>query len=56
VDRSPVATWRRELDEIIVRLKDLPPSDERPAVVREWSDLRSAEKVRELVRTVRSAS
>jgi tetratricopeptide (TPR) repeat protein len=52
----PVATWRRKLDEIIVRLKDLPPSDERSAVVHDWSDLRSIEKVRKLVRTVRTAS
>jgi tetratricopeptide (TPR) repeat protein len=51
-----VAAWRRRLDEIMVRLKDLAPSAERSAVVSEWSNLRSEETVRELVRTVRSAS
>ncbi len=53
---TPVASWRRKLDEIMVRLKDLPPSNERSAVVSEWSSLRSEETVRELVRTVRAAS
>lgn len=49
-----VATWRRRLDEIMLRLKDLAPSNERSALVSEWSALRSEERVRELVRTVRT--
>jgi tetratricopeptide (TPR) repeat protein len=52
----PVATWRRKLDEIMVRLKDLPPSDERSALVHKWSALRSEQKVQDLVRTVRTVS
>ena len=52
----PVATWRRRLDEIMVRLKDVAPSDERSALVFEWGALRSAETARDLVRTVRAAS
>jgi len=52
----PVAKWRRKLDEIMVRLKDLEPSNERSALVSEWSDLRSEEIVRGLVRTIRTAS
>jgi tetratricopeptide (TPR) repeat protein len=52
----PVAAWRRKLDEIMMRLKELPVSNERSALVREWSALGSEEKVRELVRAVRSAS
>jgi hypothetical protein len=53
---TPVANWRRKLDESMVRLKDLPASSERSAVVSEWSDLRSKDTIRELVRTVRAAS
>jgi tetratricopeptide (TPR) repeat protein len=53
---TPVASWRRKLDEIMVRLKDLPGSNVRSAVVSEWSDLRSEETIRELVRNVRTAS
>ena len=52
----PVATWRRKLDEIMLRLKDLAPSNERSALVSDWSALRSEETVRERVRTVRTAS
>ena len=52
----PVVTWRRKLDEIMLRLKDLPPSTERSALVSDWSALRSEETVRELVRTVQTAS
>jgi tetratricopeptide (TPR) repeat protein len=52
----PVATWRRKIDEVMVRLKDLAPSNERSALVSDWSALRSEETVRELVRTVRTAS
>lgn len=52
----PVATWRRKLDEIMVRLKNLPVSSERSAVVSEGIALRSDETIRELVRTVRTAS
>jgi tetratricopeptide (TPR) repeat protein len=51
-----VATWRRKLDDIMLRLKDLAPSNERSAVVSEWNTLRSEEKVRALVRSVRTAS
>jgi hypothetical protein len=52
----PVATWRRKLDEIMLRLKDLAPSDERSALASEWSALRSEETVQALVRALRSAS
>ena len=51
-----VATWRRKLDEIMLRLKDLAPSSERSALVSDWSDRRSEGTIRELVRTVRTAS
>jgi tetratricopeptide (TPR) repeat protein len=51
-----VVTWRRRIDEIMVRLKELEPSDERSTLVSEWSALRSEETVRELVRTIRTAS
>jgi tetratricopeptide (TPR) repeat protein len=51
-----VATWRRKLDDIMLRLKDLAPSNQRSAVVSEWDTLRSEEKVRALVRSVRTAS
>jgi hypothetical protein len=46
----------RKLDEIMLRLKGLAPSNERSALVSDWSALRSEETVRELVRTVRTAS
>jgi hypothetical protein len=52
----PVAKWRRELDEIMLRLKHLPVSNERSAVVSQWRALRSEEPVRKLVHTVRAAS
>jgi hypothetical protein len=51
-----VANWRRKLDEIMVRLQDLPVSKERSALVSEWRDLQSVETIRELVRTFRTAS
>ena len=51
-----IATWRRRLDEIMLRLKDLPVGNGRSALVAEWSALRSEGKVRELVRTVQRAS
>jgi tetratricopeptide (TPR) repeat protein len=51
-----VATWRRKLDDIMLRLRDLAPSNERSAVVSEWNTLRSEETVRALVRSVRTAS
>jgi tetratricopeptide (TPR) repeat protein len=51
-----VATWRRKLDDIMLRLRDLAPSNERSAVVSEWNTLRSGETVRALVRSVRTAS
>ena len=52
----PVATWRKKLDENMVKLKALPVSDERTALVREASALRSEHTVRALVRTVHYAS
>ena len=52
----PVATWRRKLDEIMVSLKDLAPASERFALASDWSALRSEETIRDLVRTVRTAS
>ena len=52
----PVATWRRKLDEIMLRLKDLAPSSERSALVSHWSARRSEGTIRELVQTVRTAS
>jgi len=52
----PVAAWRRKLDEIMVELKNLAPSDARSALVSQWTSLRSEETVRELARTVRTAS
>lgn len=52
----PVATWRRKLDEIMLRLKDIAPSQERSALVSDWNALRSGQTVRKLVRTVREAS
>jgi tetratricopeptide (TPR) repeat protein len=52
----PVAAWRRKLDEVMVRLKDLPMSNERSAVVSQWSSLQSEVTIRELVRTVHTAS
>lgn len=52
----PVATWRRKLDEIMQRLKDLAPSSERFALVSDWSALRAEETIRDLVRTVGAAS
>lgn len=52
----PVATWRRKLDEVMQRLKDLAPSDERSALVSDWGALRSEDAVRELARAVRTAS
>lgn len=51
-----VATWRRKLDEIMERLEDLPPSDERSAVISEGRALRSEDAIHELARAVRSAS
>lgn len=52
----PVATWRRKLDEMMLRLKDLAPCNERSALVSEWNTLRSEETVQALVRALRSAS
>ncbi|MBN1609339.1 MAG: hypothetical protein JW940_22100 [Polyangiaceae bacterium] len=51
-----VVTWRQKLDDAMVRLKDLPPSDERSALVGTWSGLRSSDTVRALSLTVRGAS
>jgi hypothetical protein len=52
----PVASWRRKLDALMVRLKDVTPSNQRSALVSEWSALRSEETIRGLVRTMRAAS
>ena len=52
----PVATWRRELDEIMVRLNGTPPSDERSALVSESFDRRSGDAIRDIVRLMRNAS
>jgi tetratricopeptide (TPR) repeat protein len=52
----PIATWRRKLDEIMLRLKDLPVSNDRSAMVSARSTLASDETIRELVRTVRAVS
>ncbi len=51
-----IAAWRHRLDEIMLRLQNLPISDERSALVGKWQVLQCAEKVRELVRSVRAAS
>jgi len=52
----PVVTWRRKLDDIMVRLKDLQLSDERSKLVHEGFALRSDPAVQALVRTVRASS
>ncbi len=52
----PVATWRRKLDDIMLRLRDLAPFNERSSLVSEWSTLRSDETVQALVRALGSAS
>ncbi len=44
----PVASWRREIDAIMVRLKALPVSPERSALVETWHRLMSRDKVRDL--------
>lgn len=51
-----VATWRRRLDDNMVKLKALPISDERDAVVSDGAALRSEETVRSLARSVLSSS
>jgi hypothetical protein len=51
-----VAAWRKKLDDNMVKLKSLPISDERSAVVAHGFGLRSERTVRELVKKVRSAS
>jgi hypothetical protein len=51
-----VATWRTKLDDKMVKLKELPVSSERNAVISEALALRSEQTVRSLVRTVLSAS
>ena len=52
----PVVTWRRKLDEIMVRLKVMPVSDQRSALVHEKFAMQSADSVRALVRAVRDLS
>lgn len=51
-----VATWRRRLDELMVKLKTFPVSDARSALVAEGFGLRSEQTIRGLVRTVLAAS
>ena len=52
----PVVAWRRELDEVMLRLEDLPPSDARSVMVARGQALRSETTLRGLVQTVRSSS
>ncbi|HEU4579665.1 MAG TPA: tetratricopeptide repeat protein [Polyangiaceae bacterium] len=51
-----VASWRKKLDENMVKLKSLPICDERNAVVAQSSALRSETTVHEIVKKVRAAS
>ena len=51
-----VAAWRKRLDDNMVKLKSLPISDQRSAVVAEGFHLRSEKVVRDLAKEVRSAS
>ncbi len=51
-----VAAWRRKLDDIMVRLEEIPPSKERSALVRKKTSLGSEEAIRDLVRIVKSTS
>lgn len=51
-----VATWRRQLDEIMLRLKESASFSERSGLVAQWSALRSDETICDLVRKVRAAS
>lgn len=51
-----VATWRKKLDENMVKLKELPASSDRTALIAEASALRSEQTVQGLVRRVLSAS
>ncbi|MGC4068380.1 MAG: tetratricopeptide repeat protein [Polyangiaceae bacterium] len=51
-----VASWRKKLDDNMVKLKSLPISDERNAMVAQGFDLRSERTVRELVKKVLSTS
>jgi tetratricopeptide (TPR) repeat protein len=51
-----VATWRRKLDDNMVKLKALPISEERNAVVSDGLALRSEQTVRGLARSVLSSS
>jgi tetratricopeptide (TPR) repeat protein len=52
----PVVAWRRKLDEVMVRLKDMPVSDQRSAVVGEGFAMRAEPAVQALVRAVRALS
>lgn len=51
-----VASWRKKLDDNMVKLKSLPISDERNAVVAQSSVLRSEDTVRDIIAKVRTAS
>jgi tetratricopeptide (TPR) repeat protein len=51
-----VATWRKKLDGIMMKLNGLPISSERSALVTQGFDLRSEQTVRSLVRAVLSTS
>jgi hypothetical protein len=48
--------WRKKLDENMVKLKELPASSNRTALIAEASALRSEQTVQGLVRKVLSAS
>lgn len=50
----PVSKWRQELDEVRVRLKDLPFSDERQALLDELNALESDETMQAIAREVQA--
>ncbi len=51
-----VASWRKKLDDHMIKLKSLPVSDERNAVIAQGFALRSETTVHEIVKKVRAAS
>lgn len=53
---AQVVAWRSMLDDITVRLKTLPVSNERSQLVNKYVAARSSETIGALVRTVRTAS
>lgn len=56
MNRPSVASWRKKLDDTMVKLESLPISDERNAVVAQALALRPETTVREVVKEVRAAS